>query len=237
MIMRNLILIFVVFLVLSCKNDEKNYKREYLEAIKQNNVFLVKQMEVNIFLLKNKGLDLPKVYGNKFTVIQRILNNICNSKNCSDYQYAKSNIIDFAKNENIKFNFQNTDSDDVEVLKNNLLLNFIHLCEILKIFSLPVSRSTHCMFGPMVETENYTENDSININFNARYCLNYDIEIDSIVTANKVLSDFKSDKTKLIWKVKFKSDSKKTTIYWKAFYTEDLIGTILVGKQSQTITK
>ena len=204
--------------------------------IKENNETLKNQLDVNTYVLKNKSLEIPKYFADKYVNVNKIFNQIKNIKCKSDFELTMNSITNFAIKEKIQFDYKKVNSDNIYVLENNLLLNFTKLCDFIKIFRSPVYGS-NCKLGKWFNTSKYMEKDSVNIDFESRYNLNnYSLIIDSIVDTNSKISTYKSNRINKFWKVKYKPNSSNSKVYWKIFLSDEFGETILFAKDVDTIT-
>ena len=233
--MKHLIVTILLIFFASC-NDKDNY----LSIIKDNNEILKNQLDLEIYKLKNKSIEARGEFVEKYKDFNKIYKKIIAIRNYKDYELGINEIQNYSTKEKINFECEKINSENIEVLQNNLLVNFTKFCNYTKIFYAGVSTS-NC--GPLGRTkfiniQNYLKNDSINIDFASKINVNnYDVVIDSIVDSNQNKSNFKSNFINKFWKVKYKSNSKKSVIYWKVFFrNNNWDETILFEKGIDTIT-
>jgi hypothetical protein len=232
--MKKFTLFIFILIFTSCKNTEE----QYLTIIKENNELLINQLDVNIYVLKNKSLENPKYFEDIYVNVNRLFNQIKKIKNKGDFELTMNNITNYAKKEKIPFEYKQIDSENIYLLQNSLLTNFVKFCDYIKIFKNSIS-STHCgLLGSnkWIETNNYIKNDSINIDFESRLDLNnYDLIIDSIVDNNRKKSNYKSNRINKFWKVKYKSNYNNSIIYWKLYLKNYQSDAIMFEKGIDTI--
>ena len=233
--MKYLIVTILLIFFASC-NDKDNY----LSIIKDNNEILKNQLDLEVYQLKTKSIEARGEFVEKYKNFNKIYKKIIAIRNYKDYELGINEIQNYSTKEKINFECEKINSENIEVLQNNLLVNFIEFCNYSKIFRVAVV-TTNCRFmssSKFINTQNYIKNDSINIDFASKINVNnYDVVIDSIVDTNQNKSNFKSNFINKFWKVKYKSNSKKSVIYWKVFFhNNNWDETILFEKGIDTIT-
>lgn len=234
--MKHLIIITILLIFFTSCNEKDNY----LSIIKDNNEILKNQLDLEIYQLKTKSIEVRGEFVEKYENFNNIYNQIINIKNQEDYELGINKIQNYSSKEKIIFNCEKVKSENIEVLQNNLLVNFIKFCNYSKIFRVAVRTSECGIFGKtkFINTQYYIKNDSINIDFETKINLsNYNVIIDSIVDIDQNKSNFKSNFINKFWKVKYKSNSKNSIIYWKVFHhNNNWDETILFEKGIDTIT-
>ncbi|MFN8324861.1 hypothetical protein [Flavobacterium sp.] len=233
--MRKFILFLIIPMFLACKNKED----KFLNIIKENNEILKNQLDTDIYVLKQKSLEAKGIFVEKYDNLSKTYNQIIKVKSKNDYELVEKRISNYALKNKIKFDFKKIDSENTDVLQNNLLLNFARFCNYIKIFQTAVNSSNCGLMGSnYIYTHKFIKNDSLNIDFESRANFNNcNLVIDSIVDEYSKINKFKSNSFNKFWNVKFKPKSNNVKIYWKVYLHDDLAGTILFEKGVDTITK
>ncbi|WP_395054410.1 hypothetical protein [Flavobacterium sp.] len=234
--MKHIIITIILIFFTSCSD-----KDNYLSIIKDNNEILINQLDLEICQLKTKSIEARGEFVEKYESFNNIYGQIIKIKSYKDYELGINEIQNYSSKEKINFNCKKIKSENIEVLQNNLLVNFIEFCNYTKIFrsGAPPSNCGIMSRTKFINTRKYIKNDSINIDFESKINLsNYEVIIDSIIDNGQNKSNFKSDFINKFWKVKYKTNSKNSIIYWKVFlHDNNWNETILFEKGIDTITK
>lgn len=232
--MKHLIITILLIFFASC-NDKDNY----LSIIKDNNEILKNQLDLEVYQLKTKSIEARGEFVEKFKNFNKIYKKIISIRSYKDYELGINEIQNYSSKEKINFECKKIKSENIDVLQNNLLVNFTKFCNYTKMLRVAVATSNCGTMGrtKFINTQNYIKNDSINIDFESKINLsNYDVIIDSIVDTEQNKSNFKSNFINKFWKVKYKSNSNKSIIYWKVFlHDNNWDETILFEKGIDTI--
>lgn len=221
-------LFILTLLLVSCKNKEN----DYLEVIKQNNLFL--QEEINIYNARHKirSYELPNIYDTiTFEKMNNLLDEINLFKKYSEYELINFKINKIAKDEKLNIKLNSITESDENVLKNNLLLNLIALNK--QYINKKSNTIYDITYTPYIKKT--TKNDTLILNF--LYHNSYVIKTDSIIDGNDRIINFQNNNNCRIWQVKYKPKSNKSTYYGKIFEVDSDGNTYLVKNIKHSITK
>jgi hypothetical protein len=210
--MRYLIAILIAIISLSCQNKENEMA---LNAIKQNNELLTNEIETLKAIMYNHNMDYPKRYDSIYTQkLNEVIKNALQLKNKSEYHSIYRSIDSLTKAEKFKLSLHPTASENIDIQKNNLLLQLHALFNVY--LNSHVLKSFHHDYSRMLYL---TDSDSVNLYFIRDNP--YIIMTDSIVDGQHKNLNFSYKKDILIGKIKYKTDSKKSKFYGKLFYNDE----------------
>lgn len=229
--MRYLIVVLIAILSFGCQNKENQLA---LEAIKKNNAFLSNEIETFKAIMHIKSLDYPKRYDSIYLKnLNSVVKKAFTIKDKAAYNTVYKSLIELAQKGKLKPNLHSIDSENIDILKNNLLLNLHELynaylnkytygCELTS------DRNQYKIFY-------ITNNDSVNLYFLADNP--YRIITDSIVNEQDKTLKYNFNTDVVIGKIKYQTASKKTKYYGKIFFQNEIGKPIFLQNFEQEIIK
>lgn len=221
--MKNIGVLFLILLSFGC-SDTKD--KALLELIVQNNKYYTIELEEYNLDLYQKGQDMPARFDKEYYQnINNIFIGIKQLKSKAEYNKLFEKVKGLGHKYKIGKSIKSNQSDENEVLKNNLYVNLLNVIHAKKVSSA-LMQSTHCGGGDFFKIVKKIEKDSVSLDFYTYN--NFIVVVDAVSDDNDHLK-FDSNKQFKIWNVKYKPKSKNTHCTGKIFLNDD--GKVLMVQQ------
>ncbi len=231
--MKSLILSLLAILFLNCT---KNNETEYSIAVKQNNEFLTSEIETFKFRLFQRSQEQPNRFDTIFlNNINRIVKNTHAIKSNSDYKKVTKLLQQVATDKKLKIHLDSTDSENIELLKNNLFITTLKLFKEYEFNAGIWMIGSGCRLGDRFRIWNSIKNDSVFLE--VKTWNQYIVQTDSVVDMNNKRIDFIDNENNTLSNIKYSSPTKNSIYYGKVFYMNDESKLMLLQNLHDTIRK
>ncbi len=224
--MKNIAPFLLLFVLCSCT---KTTDKTILNLIAQNNRYYVIQLEEYRLEMKYNKMDDPLHFDDTFCqAIDKSFDGIKKLKSQSDYDTILKKVKGLGYVNKIGETIKSIQSDEPEVLKNNLYVNLSNVIHAKKV-STAMAISTHCKFGDQFKVVKKTEKDSVSLTI---YTYNsFQVNVDQITDGKDELSDYTSNREYKVWTIKYKPKSKNTYCTGKIFFGDADYGKVLLVQE------
>lgn len=219
--------------MMSCQNTNQ---KELEVLISQNNRYYELTLAEYKAEEEMRESDSPATYDKEYqAIVFNAIDAIANLRDVKAYDTIFEAVKKISYESKVKKIIDPIQSNDKEVLKNNLYVNLLKAINTYKRHQ-PFTMGTHCRLSPYFKFRKVIEKDSVKLDI---YGANpYQLTIDSVMDGNRYTADYKSNNEYKVWSIRYKPKSKTTSFHGKILYKESgYSSTIYIQDFDETIKK
>lgn len=222
-LMKNIIAVFILLIVVGCDDTKEKTIQDLLV---QNNKYYSVQLEEYKLELEQQREDDPAHFDEEYyQTIDSSFAAINKLKSIANYDHTFETIKGLGYELKIDEKIKAIQSDDLEVLKNNLYVNLLNVVHRKRVIA-SLRQSTHCVLGSnYFKIVKKNENDSVSLSIYTHN--NFQVNIDEISDGDEYLQ-YLSNPQNMVWSIKYKPKSKNTHCTGRIFFNDPYYGRILM---------